>query len=594
MRINCLLLKKCVLAFVIILALFILQSSVVKADDEYEPNDTFFDPPELTEGTYSNLNCSDEDWFQVNVSADTTIRVTITFDSLQDDIDLELYNDSLDFEYLGGSYGTSDSEQVEYYSVWGDICLIHVFNTTIPSNSPMYELNIEFFSGNLTESITVTSPTSSDTWEEGNTYTITWDSKGTFSSIYIALYDDSFNHVTNIASGTAGDGSYAWTVPSDIATGIYQIAVGDNSDMDPIDFSDLFTITGSGQADSITVTNPTSSDNWLTGTTHAITWDAVGSFTTVDISLLDESDTLISEIASGTENDGSYIWTVPFDLVTDTYKVLIYDNIHMEPYDYSNLFTITYQEDIEITTPNFTSIWNNGSIYNIEWNSMGDITHVNISLYNSSGFIEDIILGTANDDVYAWTVPDNLRSGSDYYINISDSIDGDPLDVSNGFAINNTKSPIEIIILDNPVHNSVFYRNVTNQIHWVWSGSIPRVNVSLYNSENEFILRISSNITNCGECSWDIPAEFTKGDYYIIVEDALDGTPYGNSTFFSIQDQPITSNGEEEIDEDDKGEDTNNPPFIPGYSLTQIIGFIIIGNILAISLYWIKTRKYKG
>lgn len=593
MKKHSLIQRKLAYVLLVLLTLSFIPITMIKADDEYEPNDTFFDPPELTEGTYSNLNCSDEDWFQVNVSADTTIRVTITFDGSQDDLDLELYNDSLDFEYLGGSYGISNSEQVEYYSIWGDICLIHVFNTTIPSSAPMYEVNIEFFSGNLTESIIVTSPSSSDNWEEGNTYTITWNSEGSISSIYIALYDDYFNHVTNIASGTENDGFYDWTI-SGIATGIYQILVSDSSDTDPFDFSDLFTITESGQSDPTTVTSPTFSDNWLTGSIHNITWDLIGSFSTVNISLLDESNVFISEIASGTDNDGSYTWTVPSNLATNTYQILIYDNIDAYPYGFSDLFTITYQEDIEINRPTFTSIWNNGSTYNIEWNSLGNITQVDICLYNSSGFLENIILGTANNGLYAWTIPDHLRSGSDYYINISDATDGDPSDITDEFAINNTKSPIEIIILDNPVHNSVFYRNATNQIHWVWSGSIPRVNVSLYNSENDLLLQISSNITNCGECSWDIPADFINGDYYIIVEDAFDGDPYGNSTLFSIQDQAINSNENEEIDEKGKGEESNNPPFIPGYSLTYILGSIIIGNILAISLYWIKIRKQKS
>ncbi len=50
------------------------------ADDPYEPNDTFETAIELTPGTYTGLQCRDDDWFKVTVAEGSDLVVTIEFD----------------------------------------------------------------------------------------------------------------------------------------------------------------------------------------------------------------------------------------------------------------------------------------------------------------------------------------------------------------------------------------------------------------------------------------------------------------------------------------------------------------------------------
>lgn len=81
----------------------------------------------------------------------------------------------------------------------------------------------------------VTNPTSSNVWVSGTTCTITWLYIGPVSEPFnIALYNldgslykgivlDLTDHGYNRDSGA----SYAWTIPSDVATGSYIIAVED-------------------------------------------------------------------------------------------------------------------------------------------------------------------------------------------------------------------------------------------------------------------------------------------------------------------------------------------------------------------------------
>ena len=216
-------------------------SPITLADDGYEENDISSEAKTLSEGFYSNLNCSDNDWFQVDVPSDTTINITITFDGSTYDIDMDLYDSSMN--NVDGSYGTSDSEQVEYYTSSGERCYIEIYPFDIPLNGLMYDMEIEFLSGTQTETITVTSPTASDNWVGGNSYDITWDWTGSFSNVNIELYNESMSYITNIVSGTSNDGNHEWIVPTDIPTDSYQIVVADSNDYDPYDFSDLFTIT---------------------------------------------------------------------------------------------------------------------------------------------------------------------------------------------------------------------------------------------------------------------------------------------------------------------------------------------------------------
>ena len=79
-------------------------------DDGFEENDTFETAAAVTPGTYSDLQCLDDDWYKVTVSAGQDLVVTINFDDTLGDIDMELYDGSSN--YIMGSYGVQDLERV--------------------------------------------------------------------------------------------------------------------------------------------------------------------------------------------------------------------------------------------------------------------------------------------------------------------------------------------------------------------------------------------------------------------------------------------------------------------------------------------------
>ncbi len=89
------------------------------------------------------------------------------------------------------------------------------------------------------QTITVTKPSSGNSWCKGKEYTITWTRSGSMNAnVKLGLYSSDGNAlIRTITNSTANDGTYKWTIPSDIPTGTYVVkvktidnAVSDNSD----------------------------------------------------------------------------------------------------------------------------------------------------------------------------------------------------------------------------------------------------------------------------------------------------------------------------------------------------------------------------
>ena len=77
------------------------------------------------------------------------------------------------------------------------------------------------------DSIIVTQPTSTSSWQKTKTYTITWNKSGNLPSVVkIVLYIyGAFQPRMNIALAAPNTGSYSWTVPEGLEVGKYTITV---------------------------------------------------------------------------------------------------------------------------------------------------------------------------------------------------------------------------------------------------------------------------------------------------------------------------------------------------------------------------------
>jgi len=246
----------------------------------------------------------------------------------------------LDIETSGYANGTGTWTLPTYLSN-GSNYQIYIESN---QNSSISDLS-EYFTvtgGSSSDYITVTSPTSSNSWETGNSYTIQWNDNIS-ENVSIKLYNGS-SFIETIASSTSSDGSYTWSVSSSLSSGSnYNIKITSTSNSSIYDYSDYFSITTGGSNDYITITSPTSSSAWETGQSYTIYWDDnIAENVFIRLYKNGEPSAPIAYDGNGTNSDGAYTWTVPTNLVSnDNYQIAIWSVDDNTIYDYSEYFSIT-------------------------------------------------------------------------------------------------------------------------------------------------------------------------------------------------------------------------------------------------------------
>ncbi|MBN2155484.1 MAG: BspA family leucine-rich repeat surface protein [Candidatus Lokiarchaeota archaeon] len=185
------------------------------------------------------------------------------------------------------------------------------------------------------ETLTISTPLATSSWETSSTQTITWDSTGVVASVNLELHRNEI-YVLSIVQGTVNDGNFAWELPSELEDSIlYQIKIVDASNETVYDLSEYFEIFNP----TITVTAPTELSSWETGTSQTITWTSTGTITSMNIELY-KNGVLVQTIITETDNDGSYSWTLPANLEDSQYQIKIVDASDETVYDFSDGFEI--------------------------------------------------------------------------------------------------------------------------------------------------------------------------------------------------------------------------------------------------------------
>ena len=134
--------------------------------------------------------------------------------------------------------------------------------------------------------IEVIFPNGGEKLVKGNTYDITWESKGIEHPITLAIIGSS-DYLEIASYIPASSGKYSWTVPYfKNEGGVYKIEILDLSSMDVRGFSDnYFSIISDPTSPSIIILSPNGGEKLEIGKTYDITWQANG-IQEVDITLL--------------------------------------------------------------------------------------------------------------------------------------------------------------------------------------------------------------------------------------------------------------------------------------------------------------------
>jgi len=245
--------------------------------------------------------------------------------------------------------------------------------------------------------ITVENPNGGATWKVGREETIEWTEQGVSGDVRIWLYRGEGELVRKIYRWS-GSGPAPWTVPPYIEPGDdYYIVVFSHQNPDVRDRSDgTFTIE-EGTGPYITTLSPDWGDKWTKGEEATIRWDSRNVEGEVFIKLLKGEVEFVEYITQGTEDDGSYAWTVPQDLEPRT--------------DYY----------VSVKSVENNSVWDTGGDFEI-------------------GYSDIDLIGTINTNGNAWDV--NVAGD---YAYVADEYGG--LAVAN---VSNPNNPFEVSTLDLP------------------------------------------------------------------------------------------------------------------------------------------------
>ena len=169
------------------------------------------------------------------------------------------------------------------------------------------------------QEIKVTLPSSSSSWNIGESWNIKWTSTGVTQPFVKIMLWQGTTFIMDIVDNTPNNGLRHWVVPESLAPGRYKVRVK-TIGADIIGISDAFDI---GNA-KITVTEPSHDVTWNPGETHLIQWTHTGPMANdVRITLWPNQGGPLYFPADSTDNDGSYSWTIPLNVISTEYKLLI-------------------------------------------------------------------------------------------------------------------------------------------------------------------------------------------------------------------------------------------------------------------------------
>ena len=382
--------------------------------------------------------------------------------------------------------------------------------------------------------ITVTSPNGGESWPEGSSRTISWNSSNCSGNVSIKLY-----HVgslcSTIASSTPDDGIYVWEVePCNDFSINYKVRVTNLASGNFDESDSYFNIPGDCI---ITVTDPNGGESWPEGTSHAIEWDTYGSCgSNVWIELYKGSSSLCT-IDGNYPNTGYYLWTVD-DCgggSDSDYRVRV-TILPFGPDDYSGYFTIPGDCEIDVTNPNGDPPpWYEGNVEWIYWDSQDTSGNVKLELYHDDQFLCTIDPSIVDDGSHPWTVDLCGHTSSWLYqIKISDVNNATCYGFSNYFGMD---FPDECDI-DVTMPNGdppPWYEGNVEWIYWDSQDTSGNVKLELYH-DDQFLCTIDPSIVDDGSHPWtvDLCGHTSSWLYQIKISDVNNATCYGFSNYFGM------------------------------------------------------------
>jgi len=371
--------------------------------------------------------------------------------------------------------------------------------------------------------ITISSPTTGQSWFYGTEHAISWSTNSLVFGDQVTLqYSiDDFTTPVDIDTVSIGTpqgqnhnddilGTYNWDVPAAISANV-KVRIKEVSAPQGRDTQSVAQATSPAFSiiePTITATSPVSENIWVVGDTHNITWTCEGS---VSDDLLFEYSTdgfNFTQIATNEANDGTYSWLIPSGAAGDNVLIRISDNQRPQITGQSATIKILAYPTITITKPSAAEELTIGTNYSITWDSYGqkleqggaDYNKINIyySIDNGASWV-DIAYHTANTGSYNWPVPDSETTQGLVKI-----VDDNSPDIT--FDISDTTFEIvqPVLTITSPNSSEIWYATGRYNITWTSWGSISN-NLRLeYSTDggSGWNTIVADSVPNTGSYAW--------------------------------------------------------------------------------------------
>lgn len=367
-------------------------------------------------------------------------------------------------------------------------CKIRVSNTSEPLINDVSDNPFRIYK------LIINSPSLGQKIIAGKNFNILWESGG-ISNIKLLLSTNNGTNWSDIATTSAGSGSYTWNVPNSISNNCL-IKIQDASNPDINVQSALFSII------QFALLTPNGGENYIVGNTYNITWDvSINTLLKIYYSTYNgTSYNLISENVNSTL--GGTEWLVPNTTSTSCLvKITSGTNLADES---DGSFTI-YQppQSISLIKPNGGEIWQVGETQEITWQS-SYISKVKIEYSTNNGTNWSVITSNANATLgkYNWVVPNSPSSQCKIRVSNAD----------NSLIYDESFTPFSIvsqlqksITLTSPNGGETWYINSNQQIKWNSTGvSTIKIDYSI-NGGNAWTTIANNVNATTGYYNWAIP-----------------------------------------------------------------------------------------